>query len=243
MNYTIQEVENAYRKFKNYVYYSTGNLFYRQKIAEFECSDLNNISNEEKLIVEGKLDKLLEWLNKPNLEIRRFQKDIGYHAIPKGANSGILNTEKGSKIPIVHNTQAKSSHVDRLTYLIDAPIEVHIISTLWVIQNGHEYQKNYEKNNYGNILTNNNDLLYHNLRLFKPYFYNYQKWRDNAISIGRREIKDNYNVAIIGLDVKDFFNSCLVTKDDYLLHSKDDRIGVFLFDVSKLYYKKLEQYH
>lgn len=237
MKYSIEDIESAYRKFKNNIYYSTGNLYYRKKIAEFECSDRNNISNKINLIAERKLRQLMEWLNKDELNINRYRNKIKFHAIPKGARP--KSEEDSNESSVTHNTQTKESIVDRVTYLIDVPVEIHIISTMWVIANGMQYQKEYTKYNYGNILTDQTSLSTDSLRLFRPYFYCYQKWRDNSISVVRDEVKSGNNVTMISLDVKNFYDSCRVTVDDYLLHSDDDRLGRFLFEVSKIYYKEV----
>lgn len=240
--YTLEQIENAYRKFKSHIYYSTGNLFYREIIADFECDDNGKVIKSKKLVCQKKLINLKNWLNRDELDIKSYESRIKYFAVPKKAFTASEirdSSSKSTNSEIVHNTQEESSHIKRLTYMIDVPIEIHIISTLWVMQNGIKFEEKYKKYNYGNILASKFDIESDNLRLFKPYFYNYQKWRDNSIEASKIEAKAGNNVAIIGLDVKDFYDSCQLKRKDFILMNEDPRIGSFLFDVSKKFYDLL----
>lgn len=52
----------------------------------------------------------------------------------------------------------------------------------------------------------NNDIV-GGLRLFKPYYNEYQKWRDKAIDSAKNILTENQNVGIISLDLKNFYHS------------------------------------
>ena len=62
--------------------------------------------------------------------------------------------------------------------------------------------------NYGYVLdrTENNNIV-NGLRLFTPYYNEYQKWRDRAITSAKNILKEKQNIGIISLDIKNFYHS------------------------------------
>lgn len=254
--YTIEKIEDAYRRFKHFIYYDNNFLHYRMKIAEFECGELaevedigiKNIYTEDNSPINRRLNNLCKILNEPNIDITPWLKTISAFPVPKAVSSNKElnnNDEKKSNkcadSTIIHNAQSDKIIIEKVTWLIDAPIEIHIISVLWTLQYGIELQPLYKKSNFANLLhediiTNEKSL---GLNLFSPYFINYQKWRDKAIKQAKSLISEGDNVLMIGLDVKDYYHSISVIEDDYNPIQKENfdlRLGKILFEVSKHYF-------
>ena len=43
------------------------------------------------------------------------------------------------------------------------------------------------------------------LRLFKPYFEQYQKWRDKGVDLAKNVVADDTDVVILSLDIKEYY--------------------------------------
>jgi hypothetical protein len=229
--YTEEDIISAYRKFKNYIYYSSTNLFYRKQVVEFESNDKDNNRGNS---ISEKLKKLTSLINSKDFSAKEYTDKIKLFAIPKSIKRG---DNEDPDENLFHNVQSLESEINGKTHLIDVPIEIHIISTLWVLKNGYSYQKKYKKYNYGNILIPEESLKDNGLRLFELYFHNYQRWRDEAINDTVEEVKKGHDTLILGLDVTNFYNTVRISKNDYCKNNTD-KIGTFLFEISVMYYKK-----
>lgn len=195
--YDINQVENAYRKLKSYIYYDNFFVYLREKIAEFEF-------NQQKF--ERDLNELLNYLNNPDKNEEYFNRllsKIDTIVISKKYK----NNKEDEDFVITNSFTDKEYQVEKVNYLIDAPVEIHIISILWILEEGYLLAKDYIKNNYAYCLETdpNNFKVVDGLRLFKPYFEQYQKWRDNAVDKAQHFLKDETDVLIIGLDIKEYF--------------------------------------
>lgn len=230
MEYTYEELLEAYRKLKTYTYYDSSNLIMRSALAEFETglsddSDFLNrylevdqfakkyeIEYEKGIqLYELKLKILTKALNqyheKPEYLNTQLSR-IGIRILPKK----IDDTSKSDQSIISNIRSLKEYNTERFTAFIAAPLEIHIISVLWIIKSGVNLDAHLSHNCYGNrlILNKKRDSIVQGSALFKPYARQYQKWRDDAISTAKVALDKGQNVSIINLDVKDFFYSCRI---------------------------------
>lgn len=207
LNYvTKEEISTAYKKYKSYVYYDNTNLLLRKQIAEYESEtksidskleDLYNAINNVDLIG----NELFNGLDSYFLEL---EKKLSYWKLPKK-----LETNLESNDQLIKNFQSiKEIEINKYIYHVNAPIEFHIISVLWIMKEGQFLVNNIE-NNFGYVLDKNEDNsdIVSGLRLFKPYYNEYQKWRDRSISSAKNIISEGQNTAIISLDLKNFYHS------------------------------------
>ncbi len=250
--FTIEEIHDAYRRWKHFIYHDKSYLFYRKQCAEFECGEFGNEIEAPSL--NEKFQKLLDCLNQPEPDISEWLKRIRPYPIPKKIKRikeeiPLSENEKRQpecvkkkdEIAIVHNTQPSEIIYEKVTWLIDAPVEIHIISVLWVLKIGKNLQEGYKNCNYGNELVENLDG--NGLSLFTPYHFNYQKWRDNAIKKAQSLVEEKEDVLIIGLDVKEYYHSIRLTKSAYLesadekITKKDKKLSEILFKVSAQYFE------
>ena len=147
MEISIQHVEKAYLYLKGLAYHENLNLFLKQRIAEFEMKNIKvstSIEHEENsdgldhifskiaLIINSDADS--DRARKP---FERWLKNISYHLLPKAveraedSNQSKHNEDKGLFISNVR--ESDKYLVSKINYFINAPIEIHIIETLWCL--------------------------------------------------------------------------------------------------------------
>ena len=104
--------------------------------------------------------------------------------------------------------------VKRLTAFINAPIELHIVAVLWIIKYGVPLDARLGEHCLGNrlLLNKNKDRLIQGSSLFRPYYKQYQKWRDDSVSTAQAILAKNKNALFINLDIKDYFHSVRIKK-------------------------------
>lgn len=247
MGYTYNEVLEAYIKLKTYIYYDSTNLFMRKQLAIFETdladdfdffsrlSEYNffkkkyNVSSEDDedlVLYEKKLKILTVALNSfhenPDY-FNRFLNRIEAKFLPKK----IKDTQRESTI-ITNKRTANEYLIDRSTVFIDAPIEIHLISVLWIMRKGVSLDKDLFEGCLGNrlILNKEKDEIVQGSGLFKPYPKQYQKWRDDAVKVAKQHIDKEENVLIVNLDIRDFFYSVRIPKNEITKGQSARRRGI-----------------
>lgn len=193
-------IENIYRKFKSYVYYDNTALHLRHQIAEYE-SDENFEDNLEYI---GELLENIDCLTDEMDEyLSDLIDDISVLVVPKRFKKEVDNVDSTC---ITNSFEKKNYLIDKLNYMINAPIEIHLLVFYWVLKYGSTLEKEYRKHNYGNLL----DVKYSNIndsstKTFKPYFTQYSKWRDSGIKKVQDNHKNNEGSAILMLDVSSYY--------------------------------------
>lgn len=265
MNYTLDEIKSAYNKFKNYIYYDNTELLLREKLIEFETDtkkdDSNffnwgisapynekdkfrnifsndNVTIEENL--ELKFNKILEELNNGDSDSEFFlflfnKVDVDF--FPKKFKSDDSEINKN----FISNVKSKEKYeVEKVTPFINAPLEFHIISILWIIKSGYKFDSELLDVCKGNRLLLNKDhsSLIQNSSLFKPYYSQYQSWRDNSVSVAQNLLKNNKNALFINLDIKNYFNSTDIELNKYF--PEDNFVNIILRRLHLEYTQKLE---
>ena len=230
MNISLLDVKSAYIKLKSYIYHDNTDLLLRQKLVEFEANldkDIiaHNVSRYYKssetifaplkyFTLEEKLDQITEGINSFNEDPSFFNKildDIRIDFYPKKLKARI------EEINYISNQRInKKYEIERVTPFINAPIELHIISVLWIMKQGVKLDKALDPNCLGNRLLLNKEQtsIVEGSGLFKPYFNQYQKWRDGAVQAASSIINKGKDVAFLNLDVKDYFSSVRIKKSE-----------------------------
>lgn len=250
MTFTYEELQSAYIKLKTYIYYDSSNLFLRKQLAIFETDLFDPGSgNQEKLayvyfrkkyaikhdaednIFERKLKDIANALNHHN-EYPKFFETFLSKIKPQFVPKKLLATNEGSRI-ITNKRTANSYEASRTTIFIDLPIELHLISVLWILRKGYQLDRDLYDGCLGNrlILTKNKEAVVQGSALFKPYPKQYQKWRDDSVSVAREHLQNGENVMLLNLDIKDFFYSVRIpvseiNPDD---QNKDDKALYTIF--------------
>lgn len=215
----ISQLKSAYRKYKTHIYYDNYSAIQRIKLANFELSNFD--------------DK--KFTSDFDLEFHTFFKDFAERLVDDFENevSCILNKIDVISVPksffssnqdkIISNYNETSYDVNKIHYFIDLPIEGHILGVLWILRCGYLLDDKLYDHCYGNRL---NETLLSLLKeehdewsdfspfLFKPYYKNYQSWRDNGLNSVNSILNNNQNVLMLSLDFKDYYYRSLIDFDD-----------------------------
>ena len=223
------ELKSAYRKYKTHIYYDSYSAIQRLKLADFEMKnfgkeiDLNNeesfsnFSNQEfyKNFNNTFFEIAKQVLNNFDEYIEGIINEINVISIPK-----IKQNQKDKDI--ITNFKRPETNVSKIHYFIDLPIEGHILGILWIFHCGYVLDDKLYDNCYGNRL---NEYILNKLKsddyeydfspfLFKPYYKNYQSWRDNGLNSVNSLLKNKKNVVMLSLDFKDYYYRSLIDFDD-----------------------------
>lgn len=218
-NFTIDDIKLAYRKLKSSVYYDNFSLILRQGIAKFESAE----------DFKDKLERLTEYLNNTDKDEEYFRKllgDVDYYTAPK---SWKREESKYRENIIRNNFSQESYELKKINYFFDGPIELHIITVLWILHEGYVLHGDYDTDNYAYFLELNPDdnKVVNGLRLFKPYFSQYQRWRDKGLDIAKKIAEEDTDVVILSLDIKGYYYNINYdkSKQDELRSIISERLG------------------
>jgi len=223
MSYTAEDIERAYIKLRAYVYHDTTDLLLRQQLVEFDT----DISKEVAWMIGGrgarygrksifelgpldlssKFERIAQGLNNYHKDddlIDDLIADVKVRYFPKK-----LKADKHPPNYITNRRIHRKYVVERVTPFIDAPIELHILSVLWILERGYKIDAKLSPACHGNrlLLNNNKDAVVQGSGLFKPYVRQYQTWRDESVKEAEQLLAQGKDVAFLNLDIKDYFNS------------------------------------
>ncbi|MBD1398803.1 hypothetical protein H9Q13_16645 [Pontibacter sp. JH31] len=192
-----EEIFTAYRKFKSLIYNENYSLPIRLQLAGYESADIDNKLNALAKQILLRDDKYFEQLI----------GEIKFIAYPKQLQGETPANFKG--VFFTNQRSSGSYECSRLTCFIDCPIEIHLLSVLWVMRIGHVLDGELSDACYANRLHRNmdNDIYNKGIKLFKKYHERYTDWRNNTIQKAKRMHTEGMDTAILNLDIKDFYHS------------------------------------
>ena len=210
---TEDQVNLAYRKLKSLVYYDKTDLRIRARLAAFECD-------------EGFDAKLLAVHSVLNTErptaqrlFRGWLRGIGFRLVPKKLKPGPQDRSEDQPQHgrfITNVTSSPAIEVDRVNYFFDGPIELHLIAVLWIMLEGRFLDGALGEECCGSRLSGNlQDEDDESIALFAKYHQQYARWRDTGIRRAKQLLLDEQrNVAILGLDVQEYYYRVKVDFDE-----------------------------
>ena len=193
-------IDIAYKKLKQMIYYEKTHLFLRKRLAEFECANDfdDRLANLKRVIFSddpSSSEAFKDWLN-----------GIEFALIPKGVKTdNIPDQNEGTFVTNV--TSQENYEIEKVNYIFDGPIELHLISVLWLMTQGQKLDGSLSDNCMGSrlhpLVGDDDD---HSAHLFKKYHELYSKWRDDGIKKARDLlINDGSSVCIIALDLQEYY--------------------------------------
>jgi hypothetical protein len=222
-----EDVTNAYNRLKTHVYYDTSDLFIRRRLAIFE----SNKTSEENIFsvnteygdglsfkglsttLDEKFEKIASALNEDPSFFDSFLNKMEIRFLPKTFEPIVLPPN------FVTNKRVRHKYnVQRASAFIDVPVEIHLITVLWLIKYGKYFDRDLSEYAYGNrlLLNQENSDLIKGSCLFKPYYKQYQKWRDNAVSFAKSILESKNDVMFLNLDIKDYYYSVRLDIDQLM---------------------------
>lgn len=229
-NLTFEDVKIAYRKLKSLSYYDSHDLFLKAKIASFETTHKLGLTasgntNYKLDKFEQKLQNLHDALTTKQTSNSKYwgnlYKKIDYRVLPKKVKS-YSNYSKSTSQGLISNIftnvreieENEKYEFDKLTFYIDAPIEIHIVSILWIMKVGYILESDLDEKCYGNRLildkkkaNSKEETVNNDDGLFKPYYKQYQKWRDEGITVAKQYLDKKQDVLFLNIDIKDYYYS------------------------------------
>lgn len=193
-------VKVAYKKLKQMVYFEKHPLTLRRRLAEFECDG----DFEKRLRLVAKI----AGANNPHetAEFKAWLEDIDFDLIPKSVESPVkYDDDQGSFVSNV--TNGPLHKISKVNYMFDGAVELHLLSVLWLMVEGPEYDHILSQHCWGSRLHqfvgNDED---HSAYLFKKYHELYAKWRDSGIQKARDLlINEGRSICVVGLDVQEYY--------------------------------------
>ena len=248
--FTIEDIESAFNKLKATIFYDSGDLLLREQLVEFETnyskddfvfSDSKFTSRYARLKIdddgikkpffarrinlEDKFKILTETLNNYNEDSKFFDELISEIAVTVYPKKFVQSSSLNS---IISNKRIKKKYLlDKVTAFIKAPIELHIIAVLWTITDGIIKDADLADECIGNrlLLTKDKSKVVFGSALYKPYFAQYQKWRDNAVTTAQQILNNNKNTLFLNLDIKDYYYSARIPENYFRLNSRKKEIS------------------
>lgn len=213
-------------------------LYQAYRKVKFELfNDKNSVTTLKLFEYEKKLNininSLFEKIKNGSLKNKKFQCK-SYYEMPKS----YTNTKGEDKK--VHFFSSSLSHHNsyqptdiklKFRKVIDAEIDFHIISALWVYKIGQYIDEKFDNNIYGSRLTrikpintssceidlSNQKYNIESPKIFESYNHKYQAWRDNSFK-AIRELHKTSSVVAITMDITSFYHSIELiefTKDSF----------------------------
>lgn len=210
------KLQEAYILLKKSFYYENNSLLHiKFQITKFEA--------------ENKL------LDKQNREI--FFYDLAENINNKVFINELLNKISYKKIIKKYDDNEGIKY----NYIIDCPVELHLISILWILESGVELDKEIVKNSYGYRLENDK-----NKSIFKKYIIQYYKWLENGLKIAQELVERNEDIILLKMDLKRFYYN--ISEENLIAQIKkindnieNDNLFSIILEINKKYTELLNQ--
>jgi len=202
--FTIEDLGIAYRKAKVDLYYSTDSQ--PTAIAEYEDH------------LEANLRDLLARINSTDKEWVKSDKFLGdWTLVPKAivpcdaelvVKNGTLFSSPADQWKSVGESNPDKKATAEFRIMAQASMDFHVLSTLWVLQVGHQYDKELSDCAHGNRLRRSHDGGINSLALgtFSPYLKPFRDWRDNGIKAMRVALTAEKRIIALTADISSFYH-------------------------------------
>lgn len=220
------DIQQAVKKLISQVYYdkSNTNLHLRKQLVSY----LNKYGYDQ---LVDRVQRYLSTKKAISPSLEELINEIGYKVIPKSATPKKPNTDKQF---VTNKRSSEEYEVRDINLIIDAPLEIHVLSVLWLMKLGVQLDAQLSDTCYGNRLVLKEDSDEPEIEsgriLLKPYIKQYQIWRDEGIRKTKAKLDEGNDVAFINLDISSFY---------YFVRIDWDLIDLDFYGSSSL--KKLHQ--
>jgi len=200
---TLDDIELAYKKLKSYIYHENFNLHLRLKLAKYESS--HNLPEK----FENLRVLLSECSRGEFLKFDQLIRKIDYTLVVKSFRKNDKDKDKETPLVFTENNENGEYSVEKYNPFIDCPIEIHLISILWILKIGSKLDEGLTSSCFGNRLYQNSEgeIEENSLKLFYPYFHKYNEWRDASIKKAKELHNLGLDVILLNLDVESYYHS------------------------------------
>ena len=215
-----KDIEKAYLKFKSYIYYDNTLQHVRMRLAEFENKYWENNKLDKRFKELAKA--IIDYKNEKPEELNKYLEDIDYIILPK-------SVEKPEYPANIYRNRTKFDKyvVKDYNVFIDCPIEIHLISILWIMKIGHKLDEELPDNVKGYRLVRNEYKCFekdnkYRYRLFEKYHEKYMSFRDDAIKKATTLHENGSDVILLNLDIHKFFYNILFDFKELSSYEEDE---------------------
>lgn len=208
---SLKDLGIAYRKAKVDLYYSSHASL--DAIANYEENLHSNLSSLlEKINGDDEA-----WATSPefigtwtlvtkSVEIDRGEKN------KKNNGSGLIFSTPAEEWKHVLKTLSEKEPPEKpkaeFRVMARCSLDFHVLSTLWMLEVGHLFDKKLSECAYGNRLRRKQDGDINELSLgsFQPYMKPFRNWRDNGITAMRSALDADKKIVALTADVSSFYH-------------------------------------
>ena len=217
-----EQIKRAYKKLKSSVYFDKTQAILRDDIVKYESKGIEKIE-------EGFFE-LSQMLNYDNDQWNEYEEKI-LSSIKALCFPKKLEETKDS---IIMNESDTDIEVNDNQYFISMDIKGHLLGVLWILYIGKYIDEDIYECSYGNrlnekLINEETGISKFSNSLFKPYFTQYESWRDYGLKKALEHLKVSKDVVIVTMDFRKFF---------YSVHFDDNRFDKYF----SLYCEKTNSY-
>jgi hypothetical protein len=208
MTFTIEDLGLAYRKAKVDLYYSShGSLLaiveYESRLLANLQSLLDRLNGEEEAWIKDETF-LGDW----TLAAKGIDRESNHEKHGNGLIFSSPAEEWGNRCRVLADRDCNKRPKAEFRLMAKASLDFHVLSALWMLKVGHQYDAKLTDCAYGNRLRRTQEKRINPLSLgsFKPYLKPFRDWRDNGIKAMRTALHDKKKVVAITADVSSFYH-------------------------------------
>lgn len=210
---SLTELFYAFRKAKADCYFDYS-LFIAREFVEYESDLPHNLDNLLVRLHDGQIAKLLhESLGKPRLIAKKLATNSKSEKTGVPQSHGFFSDPRRA----FHHLSANYELTPEFRLVGDFPVQMHILSALWINLVGHKFDQALTKSAYGSRLRryraeegSPTGALgpYHTegIGSFQPYFAPYRQWRERGLKAIRNELSDDKPVIAITMDLTSYYH-------------------------------------
>jgi len=207
MSVTLEDLGIAYRKAKVDLYYSSNASL--PAIAEYESTIGDNLRALHERLNGDDEDwvKANTFIGGWTLAPKSIEKPHG-----EGAGNSLIFSSPTDEwkhlCKKAENEKSAQKPIAEFRLMADASLDFHVLSALWMLKVGHQYDAKLTDSAYGNRLRRNKDKGINSLSLgsFSPYLKPFRTWRDNGINTMRAALASEKKVVALTADVSAFYH-------------------------------------
>lgn len=186
----IEELNIALRKLKHYFYYEKNDLITRTEVLAYDKANLKN------------LIKLLN--DSENAD--DYLSELSINLYPKKVEAKKVPGEKNEDNLFSNEHLSKGTKITEFLKMASVPVELHIISVVWLMRYGSSIDSSLSKNAFGNRMERIENGA-PNRKIFKNYISQYENWWNAAIKTCKEQLDNKRDVLMVNFDIRSFYNN------------------------------------
>lgn len=203
---TLDDMVAAYRKAKADCYFER-TVCARVKFAEFEQDIGTRLTALLKQVKNDGASVFARHLGTP----RVIPKNLSIKPKPNGDGHSFFSDPRQA----FKHALASADVAANFRIIGDFPVEMHVLSALWVNTAGHLFDARLGSCAYGSRLRRLRSAEsssavgeYHieALGSFQPYFEPYKRWRQDGFNAMRRALEDKQKIIALSLDLRAYYH-------------------------------------